>query len=100
MISISYQLGVMSMVKITLSLVALIGVRWLQWVSSITLLIHQEEMIEIEIEVKLILWVMADIIPIYLVVDVMVPMAHQMVVAVVHLMILQEAAQIDPLLLN
>ena len=53
-----------------------------------------------EMEAQVILPVMADIIPIDLVVDMLVPMVHNVVVMVVPEMILMEVIQIVPLLLS
>ena len=53
-----------------------------------------------EMEAQVILPVMADIIPIDLVVDMLVPMVHNVVVMVVPEMILMEVVQIVPLLLS
>ena len=74
-IHINYKQGVMFIVKIPMSLVVLIWVKCPWQASRNTLLTYQEEIVEIEIEVQVILWVMVDIIPIDLVVYVVVPMA-------------------------
>ena len=50
-----------------------------------------------EKEVQVILWLMVDIIPIDLVVDMPVPMVPEVLVMVVPQMILMEVAQIVPL---
>ena len=55
-------------------------------------------MVKIEIEVQVIFWVTVDMIPIDLVLDVVVPMGHQVAVMVAPLMILLEVVQIVPLL--
>ena len=50
------------------------------WVSNVILLTLQAEMVEIKIEVHVVLLVMVAIISIEMVVDVMVPIAPQVVV--------------------
>ena len=99
-ICINYQLGVMLIVKIPLSLVMLIWVRCSWQVSSISFLAHWGEIVGMEIEVQVILWRMVDIIPIDVLVDMVVPLVSQVVVMVVSLMILIDQAQIVPLPLN
>ena len=69
----------------------LIQVNYPWQVNSISLLTHHEEVVEMEIEAQVSLWVMVNIMSIALVVDGVVPMTPQVVVMLVHLMIHMES---------
>ena len=60
----------------------------------------EKKTVEMEIEAKVILLVMMDIIPIDLMVDVVVSMTPKGMVIVMFLTILMEVVKIDPLLLS
>ena len=72
----------MLIIRIIKNLVVCIQVRFPLWVSNIILLVPQDETVEIEIEIQMALWVMVDIIPIDLMVNLVVPMVSKIVVMV------------------
>ena len=87
----SYQLGIVLISKILLSLVVLIQARCPLQVNKVTLLAYQDQLVDKEIETQVILPSMADLV---------VSMALHVVVMVVSLMIFMEVVQIIPLLLS
>ena len=65
------------------NLIVFVQVECCLLVSNVILLIPQDEMMEMEIEVQMVLTVMVNIIPIYLLVDVVVPILPLVLVTLV-----------------
>ena len=74
-----------------------VQVRCPQWVSSVIFPVPQGEMVEMAIDIQMVLLVMVDIMLIDMAMDVVVPMAPQVVVMVVLQMIFIELGWTTPL---